>query len=138
MEYTIKEVKSFSEQAWNGKHRAVVKVNGSDDYLSMFIGAAPQVGQVINGDIKTVVKDGKTYRNFEVAKQGRTPSQVAPGTPQVTPAEIKNILILKVLPALEAITKLLPKQSGGYPQHDETNDSSGITTADTPYEGNPF
>lgn len=78
MEYTVKEVISFSEQTYGkyGNHRIAFKVEGNDKQLSAFRKNNITVGEVLNGEIKVTEKDGKTYNNFEFAKKESGGGQV--------------------------------------------------------------
>lgn len=71
MEYKISEVKFFSDQTYGkfANHRTVVIFEGDTTEYSAFVKKRPEVGEVWNGETKTVSKDGKEYKNFEFAKK---------------------------------------------------------------------
>ncbi len=116
MQYTVKEIHSFSEQTYGQakNHRAVVSVHDGqgNQKCSAFLKVKPNVGDVWNGIIKETEKDGRTYFNFEFERK----SANAGG------AEVKNYLEFKIMPMLVEIRSLLQNgEQNKYPKQDDTN-----------------
>lgn len=104
------------------------------------------VGQTVELDVE--VKDSPTpnpkggfYKNRTVLSPGQThqkPDQ-SPALNNPATAELKNILMFKVIPLLQGLSKDVAimtekmKMNPPYPDMDETNDSGGITENDVPF-----
>ncbi len=67
--------------------------------------------------VDIIVTQRGEYLNFEMPRRDAGPAANSAGT-----AELKNILMLKVIPMLQAIYEEVKKESD-YPQMDETNNA---------------
>lgn len=131
MEYKISSVKFFSEQTYgrDNNHRVMVNFEGQEKDYSAFVKTKPSVGDVWFGEVKKTEKDDKIYWNFTFAPEKKTDS--SPAASNGATAELKNILMLKVIPMLQDILEKLPSKVE-YPEYKEgVNDSSGF---DVPFD----
>lgn len=118
MEYKISEVKLFSEQTYgrDNNHRALVKLEGQEKEYSAFVKDKPSVGDVWEGELAKTEKDDKIYWNFKFSSTKRDSS---PAARDAGLLELKNILMLRILPMLQSISDRLPIEESDYPKYKE-------------------
>lgn len=113
-------------EAQYGAHRYSVTFS-SGETVSMFSKFPVKVGDKLYGHIETVNKGGKDYTNFKFAKKeanAPTPSGFSPSL-----IEIKNAIMLGVMPELKKIQVELAAISGRQERQMGLNPSANIDDA---------
>lgn len=115
-DYTVVSAEDKGEAQY-GARRYQIKFEG-DEEASGFSKFPIKPGDVLFGHIEV----NGAYRNWKFGKRASAPAPSAEFA--VSNAEVKNLINLKVLPALAAILARLPKPESEYPEMNETNNAS--------------